>query len=605
MPWGVGHDPITVEVIRHSLLASAQEMARNLCRTAYNTVVYEIHDFGIGIHDTDGNVVADTPGIVSFTAANDFGLQNAVRFLGKQTLRPGDVYLLNYPYWSCAHTLDTLVFAPVFDDDEVIAFASCRVHLLDLKAKNPGYVLDSTDMWQEGIFFPAVKVFDEGKVNDDLLNIIRFNSRMPERTVGDLLAEASAVQTGDRQVRQIAQKYGTAVLVDAMREINDHGERLARAALATLPKGTWSAYDYCDTDGIDLDELVKMEVEVTVADDKMIVDWTKTDNPATGPINLPRGRTLAVSMLVFKALTTPHFPTCAGNFRPLEVRTKPGSLMEAFPPMPTFTLWPGILACEVITKALSTAMPDLVPACSGGDVCDVMGVGINPRTGSWWLEATNDAVGFGANARGDGEDGIMHLTQPGCRNNPVEVLETKAPLMIEHYGYRACSGGPGKYRGGMGIKRAYKFLAPAEAIVINYKTKTRPWPIGAGQPGVPNAVVINPGTAGERQVGAGRNPLRAGDRLVNLTGGGGGWGDPLDRDAALVASDVEMGLVSREQAAKAYGVVLHPVSFAVNEKATARLRSAARETSESAGLSPATASPGGTRRNGGLDTGTP
>jgi N-methylhydantoinase B len=566
-------DSITVEVIRHSILASAQEMARNLCRTAYNTVVYEIHDYGIGIHDADGNVVADTPGIAIFTGANDFGVQNTVRFLGRDNLRPGDVYLLNYPYWSCAHTLDALVFAPVFSEDELIAFASCRVHLLDLKAKDAGYVLDSTDMFQEGIFFPGVKVFDEGRVNDDLLNIIRFNSRMPERTIGDLLAQASAVQTGDRQVRQIAKKFGADALVEAMKEINDHGERLARAALATLPKGTWSAIDYCDTDGIDLDELVKMEVEVTISDDAMIVDWTKTDKPAKGPINLPRGLSIAAAMMTFKALTTPGSPVCAGNFRPLEVRTTPGSLMEAVPPMPTFTLWPGLLAGEVITKALAKGMPDLVPACSGGDVCDVFGVGIDPRTNSFWAEATNDAVGFGGSARADGEDGIMHITEPGCRNNPIEVLETKAPLMIERYGYRPDSGGPGKHRGGVGIERAYRFMAPADAIVINYKTRTKPWPIGAGQPGLNNTVVVHPGTEGERHVGQSRTSFEAGGRMVNLTGGGGGWGHPFERNPALVAHDVEMGLVSLEQATGSYGVVVDPATFEVDEEGTPRLRS--------------------------------
>jgi N-methylhydantoinase B len=570
-------DSITVEVIRHSILASAQEMARNLCRTAYNTIVYEIHDYGIGIHDADGNVVADAPGIAIFTGANDFGVQNTVRFLGKDSLRPGDVYFLNYPYWSCAHTLDGLVFAPVFSDDELIAFASCRVHLLDLKAKNPGYVLDSTDMYQEGIFFPGVKVFNEGKVSNDLLNTIRFNSRMPERTIGDLLAQASAVQTGDRQMRQIAKKYGTEVLIEAMQEINNHGERLARAALANLPKGMWSAVDYCDTDGVELQKLVKMEVEVTVSEDAMVVDWTKTDEPAKGPINLPRGLTMAASMMVFKALTTPDSPVCAGNFRPLEVRTKPGSLMEAVPPMPTFTLWPGLLAGEVITKALAKGMPDLVPACSGGDVCDVMGLGIDPRTGSWWLEATNDAVGFGGSARGDGEDGIMHITEPGCRNNPVEVLETKAPLVIERYGYRPDSGGPGMHRGGVGVERAYKFLAPSEAIVINYKTKTRPWAIRGGQPGFSNTVVVHPGTPEEHHVGQSTTSFGVGGRIVNLTGGGGGWGDPLQRDPLLVARDVQMGLVSLRQAADAYGVVLDPMTFAVDEEATTRLRAAAQE----------------------------
>ncbi len=568
-------DSITVEVIRHGLLASAQEMARNLCRTAYNTIVYEIHDYGVGLHDPDGNVVADTPGIASFTGANDFGVKNAVSFLGRESLHDGDVILLNYPYWSCAHTLDALVLAPVMVDDRVIAFASCRVHLLDLKQKDAGYVLDSTDMAQEGIFFPAVKVCERGQPNQDILNIIRFNSRLPERTLGDLHAQISACQTGDRLIKAMARKHGVETLIEAMREINDHGERLTLAALARLPKGTWSAVDYVDSDGVVEDQLLRLEVSVTIADDKMIVDWSRTDQPALGPLNAPRGLTLAVTMLTFKFLTTPDSPVTAGNFRPLEVITKPGSLMEAVPPMPTFTLWTGLLAPEVITKALAKGMPGLIPGCSGGDVCDVMALGLDPRTGQPWLEAINDAVGFGGHAEGDGEDGIMHVTEPGCRNNPIEVLETKAPLLIDRYGYRPDSAGPGRHRGGVGVERTYHFLAPATAIVINYKTKTQPWGLEGGGPGVSNTVILRPGTAQEQRVGASYNHLQAGERITNLTGGGGGWGNPFERDPERVAGDVEAGLVSLGHAADEYGVVIDPTSRVVDVAATRARRSVA------------------------------
>jgi N-methylhydantoinase B len=566
-------DSITVEVIRHSLLASAQEMAQNLGRTAYNTVVYEIHDYGIGLHDADGNVVADTPGIAVFTGANDFGVQKTIEFLGRDNLHPGDVILLNYPYWSCAHTLDALVLAPIFAGERLIAFASCRVHLLDLKQKDAGYVLDSTDMSQEGIFFPAVKLYQRGQLNEDVFNIIRFNSRMPERTIGDIQAQVSACQTGERRVQELAAKYGADVLTEALQEIIDHGERLSRSALARLPKGTWTAVDYADTDGVNLDEKIRMEVTVTVTDEKMVVDWTKTSAPAAGPINLPRGMTLAATMLAFKALTTPDSPVNAGNFRVLEVLTTPGSLMEAVPPMPTFTIWPGLLAAEIITKALAQGMPDAVPACSGGDVCTIMALGMNSRTGQPWLEATNDAVGYGGHAGGDGADGVMHLSEPGCRNNPVEVLETKAPLLIESYGYRPDTAGPGQYRGGVGVQRTYRFLEPSSAIVINFKTRTQPWSIGAGADGVPNSVVLHPGTEREERVGVSYNHFQAGERLVNLTGGGGGWGNPFEREPQRVVADVELGLVSVDRAAADYGVVIDPDTGQLDEAATRDLRS--------------------------------
>ena len=265
-------DSITTEVIRHGMLSAAQEMARNLCRTAYNTIVYEIHDYGIGLHDTDGNTIAEAPGIAIFSGANDFGVQNGVKFVGIENMSSGDVFMLNYPYWSAAHTLDVLVFCPVFASDTLIGFASCRVHLLDLKQKNAGYVLDSTDMSQEGIFFPAVKIYERGKERTDILNIIRFNSRFPERTVGDLQAQVSAVHTGDVRLVEIAEKYGVDTLRAAMNEINNHGERMSRAAVARLPKGTWTATDFVDTDGVNMDDLVTLTATVTVEDDRMIID---------------------------------------------------------------------------------------------------------------------------------------------------------------------------------------------------------------------------------------------------------------------------------------------------------------------------------------------
>ena len=566
-------DSITTEVIRHAMLSAAQEMARNLCRTAYNTIVYEIHDYGIGLHDPEGNTIAEAPGIAIFSGANGFGIQHVIDYLGIEAMKPGDVFMVNYPYWSSAHTLDVLLFSPIYSGEALLGFSSCRVHVLDLKQKDAGYVLDSTDMSQEGIFFPGVKLYAGGEIQDDIFNIIRFNSRMPDRTIGDIQAMVSAVHTGDVRLREIADKYGADILVTAMQEISDHGERLSRAAVAKLPDGTWEASDFVDSDGVDLDALVEVKVKVTIDGDRMIVDWSETDKPAIGPINLPIGMTRAATQLAFKALTTPDSSICAGNFRNLEVITTPGSLMHAVPPMPTFTLWTGLLAPEILTKALAKGLPDIIPACTGGDVCDVMALGVNPRTGQGWLEATNDAVGFGAHAGGDGEDGIMHVTEPGCRNNPVEVLENKGPMLIERYGFRQDSGGPGEHRGGVGIERAYRFLAPTSAIVINYKTKTQPWSIAGGKPGVKNTVLIHPGTENEQEVGVSNTAFDTGGKITNFTGGGGGWGGPFNRDPEKVAEDTKQGFVSVEAAAKDYGVVVDPVTFVVDEKATRELRS--------------------------------
>ena len=564
-------DAITTEVVRHGLLAAAEEVARNLCRTAYNTVVYEIHDYGIGIHNAAGDVVADAPGIAMFTRGNDTGIKKAVEFLGADSMEEGDVFILNYPYWSSAHSLDPLVFAPIRFENELIGFASCRVHVTDLNQKDPGYVLDSTHMSQEGLMLPASKLYRRGVKNDDVFNIIKFNSRMPKHTIGDIQAQVSACVSGVRRTQEIAAKYGKSTLLESMQTINEHGERLARLSLAKLPKGTWTAVDYVDDDGINKDELVKLQVTVTITDEEMIVDWTGSAENVQGPINLPAGQTEAVSSLIFKALTTPDSPVVAGNFAPLRVVTVPGSVVHAVPPMPTFCLWTAVLAGEVVLKALAQGMPDLVPACSGGDICSMMGLGINPQTGEPWQEATNEAVGFGGSATSDGEDGIMHLSEPGCRNNPVEVLETKSSMIIDSYGYRQDTGGAGKHRGGVGVSRAYRFTAPATGICLVYKTKTEPWPVAGGNPGRPNEIVLNPGTDREVVQGGSYNHMEAGEVLVNSTGGGGGYGLAFERDAAKVAHDVRNGFVSFEAAARDYGVVINP-DYSVNQEETSRLR---------------------------------
>ncbi|WP_109472010.1 hydantoinase B/oxoprolinase family protein [Ornithinimicrobium cavernae] len=567
-----GTDNITTEVIRHGLLAGAEEMARNLCRTAYNTVVYEIHDYGLGIHDAAGDVVADAPGIAIFTRGNDHGIKKSLEFLGADAMGEGDVFILNYPYWSAAHTLDPLVFAPIHHAGQLIGFASCRIHVLDLKQKDPGYVLDSTDMSQEGIFFPCSRLYRGGVQNDDIFNLIRFNSRLPERTIGDIQAQVSACITGVRRTQEIAEKYGTDVLVDAMAAINDHGERLARLALDKLPRGTWTAHDFVDNDGVDLDRLIRMNVTVTITDEEMVIDWTGSEMNVRGPINCPRGLTEALSSLVFKSLTTPDTSVVAGNFRPLRIITEPGSVMHAEPPQPTFTLWTGLIAGEVILKALASGGMEGVPAASGGDVCSMMGLGVNPRNNEPWLEATNEAVGFGATSEDDGEDGIMHLSEPGCRNNPIEVLESKSPMFIESYGYRTDTGGAGTFRGGVGVGRTYRFLSPSTGICLVYKTVTKPWGVEGGLEGDNNHIVLNPGTDREKVQGGSYNHLDTGDVLVNNTGGGGGHGDPARRDPARVAKDVRNGFVSVRAAAELYRVAVDPVTFEVDQDGTRRLR---------------------------------
>ncbi|MDD9955934.1 MAG: hydantoinase B/oxoprolinase family protein [Anaerolineaceae bacterium] len=566
-------DPITVEVIHNYYLSAAREMERNLMRTSYTTIVYEIRDFGLGIYDKNYRMLAESPGLAIFTCGNDYGLEQSVEFIGRDNLEPGDLILTSYPYWSSAHPMDVLATSPIFYKDELIGFTAIKQHWIDLGQKEAGYMLDSTDVFQEGLIMPAMKLYRAGVRNQEIVNLIEFNSRIPDRVIGDMNAQISACRTGERRVAELAERFGLDTLLQSIEAILDHGERLSLSRLAELPNGTWEAEDYVDDDGINRDQLLKLKCKVTVSDDEFIVDWRGSEPTTEGPMNLPIGLTRGVSGLAFKGVTSPDYPANAGHYRPLRVITEEGTMMHAVSPSPTFTIWAALLAPEVILKALAQGMPDKVPACSGGDIFDVMGLGVHPETGIPWLEATNEAIGFGAFEGNDGEDGIMHLSEPGCRNNPVEVLETKGPWIIENYGYRQDSGGPGTYRGGVGVTRTYHFRHDSQALAVVKRTKSPPWGMNGGKDGSPGFVTIWPETERERTNGAlHEKDLKDGDVIINASGGGGGWGNPFNREPKQVLEDVVNDFVSLESARRDYGVVIDEETLTVDEGATAALR---------------------------------
>jgi N-methylhydantoinase B len=566
-------DPITIEVIRNYLLSAAREMNRNLVRTAYSTTIYEVHDFGVGIYDRRCRLLAEAPGLAIFTRGNDYALVKIVEYLGYDNIHPEDIILLNYPFWSAAHTLDVTAVTPIFHANEIVGFTAVKQHWQDLGQKDPGYCTDTTDLYQEGLVIPCLKIHKRGRLNQDLVDIIRFNSRMPEHVLGDMNAKISSCITGRKRVEELVEKFGPETFHLAIEQILDHGERIARARLAKLPKGTWSADDWVDDDGVDKETMVRIKATVTISDDEMLVDFTGSDPETKGPINVPIGMTMGVGALVFKAITTPDLPANEGNFRPLKVVAPPGSLMNAIPPAPTFTLWPALLAVEVITKALAQAGADIVPACSGGDLFSINGVGVHPRTGKLWHEGSNEGVGFGAHTSGDGENVIMHPSEPGCRNNPIEVMETKAPMRVEYYGLRQDSGGPGQHRGGLGARRNIRYLADSTALNMVKKSKTKPWGTAGGHNGENGYAVYWPGTEQEQVTGTNYQPVKAGDRVFNFSGGGGGWGDPYFREPERVLEDVRNEYVSVESAQQLYGVIIDPVTMTIDAAATERLRS--------------------------------
>ncbi|GID28647.1 hydantoinase B/oxoprolinase family protein [Paractinoplanes brasiliensis] len=548
-------DGARVEVVRSYLLSAAEEMRATLIRTSFNPVIYEVHDFGLSLYDARMRPVAEATGLTSFLGANDYSLRKGVEYVGVENLHPGDVVLLNYPYWNAAHASDATLFAPVFDGETLIGFLCIRAHWMDLGAKDPGYVLDSTDMHQEGLIFPGTKVVSRGEPVHDVHELLRFNSRMPDAILGDLHAQISAIRTGERRLLEIYAKFGRETVLAAIDQIIADGEARTRSALAALPQGTWSAEDYLDDDGI-TDEPVKMRVTVTIADGTFRVDFAGSSPAVRGPINMPFGATEAICKVILKSLTSPHEPSNAGTVAPLEVRAEPGTLFHAVYPQPTFTLWTGIVAFELILKALAQGMPELLPASSGGDVPGFMMVGVHPDTGAMFAVSNNELVGWGGTADHDGMDAATHVSGSTGRGTPIEVMEARTGMFMERVEIRTDSGGAGKFRGGSGLRRDIKFVTPGEFLMVIKKTKTQPWALGGGLRPDPNQVVAFPGTDREQRISTKRLTVTPGDRVTLLTAGGGGHGLPADRDPALVKRDVAEGYVSAEAARDVYGVTL-------------------------------------------------
>ena len=546
-------DGSVVEVIRNYLIAVAQEMRGTLLRTACSPVIYEVLDFGISVYDRKLDLIAEGPGLTSFLGANDYSIRKLVEYLGEDSFNDGDIVISNYPYWNAAHSYDATLTAPVFDQEGILfGFLLVRAHWMDLGAKDPGYVLDSTDMHQEGLIFPGTKLVKRRIVDQELIELIRFNSRMPDVVIGDFNAMVASIRTGERRLQEVLRKFGRELVEQSIVQILDFAERGTARALMDLPQGSWSAIDFIDDDGIG-DDPIEMKVTITIKDGKFIVDFAGSAGTQKGPVNMPFGTTLAMCKVVLKALTTPNEPSNAGHSKALEVHAEPGNLFHAVYPAPTFTLWTGIVALELLFKALASAIPDRIAASSGGDVPGFMMLGTHPKTGKFFALSNNDAIGWGASPEHDGSSALIHFSESICRNTPVELLEPNTGMFFERVELRTDSGGAGKYRGGLGLRRDIRFVSDGEFLTVMKKSKTRPWALEGGLEPEANTIIAFPGTDREMRMSTKRVPVSTGDRISVLTAGGGGYGDPKTRDREKVRQDVIDELVSPEMARKIYG----------------------------------------------------
>jgi N-methylhydantoinase B len=452
-----------------------------------------------------------------------------------------------------------MLWMPIFHGDRLFGFAASKAHLVDVGAKDP-YPTDSTDAFQEGLRLPPVKLYRGGKLDETLAAVIKSNSRAPEIIWGDIHAQIACFRSGEKSVLGLLDKYGFDTVYDCIQEIYDHAERMARDAIRQMPAGTWSAVDYCDDNGIDRGVPLKVGVSITIDPEaaEVTFDFSESAEQQRGPMNAPLITAISCARMMGKILTAPESAACEGSFRPIKVIAPKGSLFNAHDAAPTNLYgWPALTAVETILKAMAEDFPHRFPAQSGGDLSGCFRYGFDPATGEMWVEANIEGIGQGASAFADGESAVVHIEEACSRNLPVELEETKDPEIVEFYELVPDSGGPGKFRGGLGVRRGYRLLADARMISTLERCVAPHSGVAGGLPGGRTIGILDSSIYGQGHefMKTPDQPLAKGDLLTIVTGGGGGYGDPLERDVERVVEDVEEGLVTVEAAREFYGVV--------------------------------------------------
>src|SRR5918911_4491627 len=445
-------DPITTEVIRNGLNSAANQMKRALVRTAFSPVIYEVVDFAVAIYDRQVRLLAQAPSLLIFMGTMNFCVEATVEAVGGEgELAPGDIILYNFPYGTGSHPQDAAVVMPVFlRDEQLIGYATIKGHWLDIGGKEP-YSTDTVDVFQEGTIFPGVKLYSRGELVRDIWKFVVANSRVPKMVAGDINAEVAGVRTGAAGLLRVVERYGLETFRECVERMFDHGEAVVRSYFERIPNGRYVGHGVMDDNGLD-DEQVPFEVVLEVDGSTVRLDYSNAPDAHPGPINCPLASTVSASRIAITMLAGGGEPPNEGHFRPLEVVTRPGSLFHPLPPAPCYLYgWAGDQAMEVIYGAIAQAMPEAVPACSGGDICALVWWGRREGTGEPWTDGAPYPTGQGAHVRGDGASSLIHISESATRFPPAEVWEAKNPSLLERVELAPDSCGPGRHRGGLGV----------------------------------------------------------------------------------------------------------------------------------------------------------
>jgi N-methylhydantoinase B len=587
-------DPVTLEILATKLAAAAEEMGFALQRSGRTLYVKETEDFGTGLTDLRGKIFA-YPNGVGVTGFIDLDCRTTIEAVG--ALQPGDVIVTNHPFLSgglATHLPDIHLMKPIFHDGRIVCYGWTFVHSADVGGRVPSSISPSnSEIYQEGLMIPPVKLVRQGELNLDVLAFIRANCRTAEENVGDIKAMLAALSVGERRVARIIGQHGVDVFTAATADVIAYSAAKARAAYRSIPDGTYEFWDYLD------DELVspvpvRIRAALTVRDGLLHLDFTGTDPQIAAAFNMPTAGTrhtwLSLRIAKYALTRDRTVPLNSGIFDPLTVTIPSGSLLNpGFPAAVGVRHATGNRIIELVNGLLAKAVPDYMPAGSGGIIIPVVFAEPEDETGRRNVIVVEPMTGgTGARLGADGADG-RETSTGNMANNPLETVETSAAITVLHYTLRPDSGGPGCWRGGVGLELTFAPRRSGTQVLGRGMDRIRfqPWGLAGGLAGAAAQTILNRGRQDERQLGRiDVVELSADDTITILTPGGGGYGDPFEREPERVLRDVQRGMVSCEAAREDYGVVLQggTIDLAATLALRAELRQARPPVAKTDGL---------------------
>ena len=542
--------PITVEVVRNAIVAYADEMANVLAKSAYNMMIYEVRDYCCGLLDTNARMVSQNRGgLPIFLADLGPAVEDGIERYGLDGFTPGDVVIMNHGAVCGQHLNNVVIYAPCFHEGNVVGFAASRAHWVDIGGMRQGFGSTVTsEIFAEGLQLRSLKIYERGERNETLWQILRDNIRYPDASLGDLRAQVAACQVGAERYAELLSRYSRETVETCIRTIWDQAEARARHVIETIPDGEYEAESFLDNDGRNLSVPLRVRVKVRVAGSNLTVDYSEMHPQVAGPLNSGRSGGIAAARVAFKALTSPDLDVNEGCFRPLEVILPEGTMLSAKPGA-ALGLWSIALptVIDTILKALAPAMPQAIPAAHKGDMGGCSFFGFREDDGSRFLLLNIFGGGWGGRPHEDGESASVSICQGDVRNTPIELQEIKYPFLVEQHALRVDSGGAGRYRGGLGIAITYRCLQRCKANINLERTVNPPWGLNGGGQGAVNVARITRSNGDTTTVFKQTEiELDKDDRVTFLTAGGGGYGDPHERDDAAIARDLSEGLITPE-----------------------------------------------------------